>query len=251
MSSPIRVSPSQIATWIDCPRKWAYDRCRTRVQNKYAAFGTAVHSYIARWLTYRVPPDRNDEGECALAGLGLLPLPPQSWVESPFEFLYDGVLYNGIRDLVSGFVYGSSVAVTDHKSTGNLAWAKTPDDLLWDPQWLTYGVSVMLQLPVRHVAGQWVYYQRKPPRARDVWVLDSVESLWTKFEWQHRTFVLPLAQSRRMMPPEPWRNAWIEAHPRCSNAGARDSTCNKYGGCQHRGECLTKMNVQQRIGNYR
>lgn len=247
MSPPVRVSPSQIATWIDCPRKWAYDRSRPRVQNKYAEFGTNVHAYLARWLSYHIPPDYSDEGKCATAGLTLLPLPPQAWVESPFEFVYDGVLYNGIRDLVSSYVYGSSVIVTDHKSTGDLRWAKLPEELLWDPQWLVYGVSVVFQLAVRQIVGQWVYYQRKPPRARAVWVMDSMETLWSKFLWQHQTFVLPLVQSRRIMPPEPWRILWIEAHPRCANAGARDSACYKYGGCQHRSECLT--NAKERLEN--
>jgi hypothetical protein len=240
----VRVSPSQIATWRGCCRKWAYSRCRSRTENTYAIFGQAVHKVLEAWLQWGVIPNLLDpHGACAMAGLHFLPMPPQPGVEHGFEFLFDGVLYNGRIDLLSGFVARRHIVVTDHKSTGDLKWAKEPDELQDDPQWITYGYYAAHALDVDLVIGQWVYYRRGKPKAIDTTIAETRAILTQRFLRQHHLHVLPLAASRRCMPANdgPERERWIDLHPRVADAGHRDSECRKYGGCPYFHECLNPM----------
>lgn len=241
MTDLVHVSPSQIATWRGCCRKWAYSRSRPRTQNAYAAFGERVHKVLEAWLQWGVIPNPlSPEGACAMAGLHYLPMPPQAGVEHGFAFVFDGVLYNGRIDLLSGFVPRRHVVATDHKSTGDLKWAKDATELQDDPQWITYGYYSAFALDVEWVIGQWVYYRRKPPASVDVTIVESRAVLEQRFLRQHHLHVLPLAASRRCMPANegPARELWIDLHPRVPDAGQRGSECTKYGGCPYRAECL-------------
>ncbi len=245
----VRVSPTQIATWQLCPRKWAYSRSRPRTQNRYAAFGERVHAILEAWLKLGTPPDQDTaEGRCATAGLHLLPMPPQAGVETAFEFVFDDVIYNGKRDLVSAYVFGLCVLLTDHKSTGDLKWAKTSAELHDDAQWIVYGTALTFELRLEYVLGQWVYYQRKPPKAIDSTLVDTVAELHRRFARQHARDVVPLAASARRQPPAGFlRELWIDSHPRCYNAGARDSGCGAFGGCPHAHECLATLDPIERM----
>lgn len=250
----IRVSATQIELYQNCPRKWAYSRCRPRVQSPWQAFGTRMHKILELWLSLGIVPDLDETwsytdergvthvlypGAAAFEGLPLLPAPPQSGVEFAFAIEFFGVVYVGAIDLLSAYVPRQRVLVTDHKSTVDLKYAKTREELSRDPQWIIYGTVAAELLDVPTVGGQWAYYRRKPPKAMDSTIVESRETLRTKFEEQHRRVVLPLVASRALMPDDPMmRELWIATHARCPNAGARDSFCSKYKGCEFRGECL-------------
>ncbi len=249
----VHVSASQISTWRGCMRKWAYQRLRPKVKNEWAEFGDRVHKILENWLQFGIVPDLNTrEGACAFAGLHYLPMPPQVGVERTFEFMFGGVVYTGRIDLLYGYRPQVSVCVEDHKSTGDLKWAKTTEQLQDDPQWITYGTFVAESLDVPLVVGQWVWYERptasKPARSMDVAIAESRETLRARFAVQHHLHVIPLATSRACMPADNvQREWWIDSHPRVPNAGHRDSECAKYKGCEFRCECLGAMSPLDRM----
>jgi hypothetical protein len=55
--------------------------------------------------------------------------------------------------------------VLDHKTTGDLKWAKRPAELVTDPQAVIYAAHAMVSAGVDTVDLRWVYYKR-PPRSK-------------------------------------------------------------------------------------
>ena len=122
------VSPSQIATWRGCQRKWAYSRQRPRTQNKYAEFGTAMHTELELWLTGQRPPDNTTlPGRTAMAGLKHLPMPGTCAVEQRVDIEYENVHYLGYIDATWYDADARCVNVVDHKSCGSFQYCHTPE----------------------------------------------------------------------------------------------------------------------------
>lgn len=171
MSSVVRSkrSPSQFATWLDCPRKWAFSRVLPGKPNRFAELGTRVHHVLEDWLHNGAELPDTIEGAIAMAGLPHLPEPGTAIVESPFTFERPTWIANGRRDFVVPDGYGTVPVVGDHKTTSDLKWAKTPEDLGQDPQGTIYAASAMIEFSVEAVDLLWVYYQtREPYRSKPV-----------------------------------------------------------------------------------
>ena len=203
MSGLIKISASQIKTYNDlCPRRWWYDRHRERVQQPSAAFGSEMHLQLEGWLGTGAAPNNDTlEGQTATAGLGLIPPPLHAEVERRFAFEYGGALYRGAVDYTVGYVPGESVVIGDHKSIGNLRYAKTEDDLLQDGQRIIYAHEAAERYDVEHVTARWIYYQRattkKKPKARAVEFSERRGMIRERFEDLHAKRSLPILQARR------------------------------------------------------
>jgi hypothetical protein len=167
-------SASQISTYMDCQRKWAWDRIghRPRPQNKSAALGTRCHTQLEQYLAHGRPlqetlPDGKPDETAAIVRVALDVLPaPQSpglEVEKSFAFRSPrtGFSYRGFIDLRYPGPEPEWCTVTDHKSTSNLSYAKTPGDLLYDPQAILYAVDSMAYYRVPNVHLMWSYMQTK------------------------------------------------------------------------------------------
>lgn len=257
------VSPSQLSTFgtligrslgwnvllTGCPRKWAYSRCRPKTTNKWAAFGDRSHAILESWLRDGTPPDpATDEGACVLAGLHLLPMPGTACVETTINFLTDGVNvipgkptgvlpypwvhYTGRLDLLAWYQPGVEVTVSDHKTTGDLANAKCPEDpppdkpdkdLRTDPQRIVYSFAAGHLLRVPRVRAQWTYFRRKPPKAEPSIFVERLEDTARRFWEMHWSVAVPLVRSQGMAPETMPRNL---------------EHCRAFGGCPYRGECL-------------
>ena len=136
-------SPSQFSTFKDCKRKW----WRISVNNERqpptvsAQRGSRVHGELEEYLMHSVEPIDGT------AQAMLRHLPPAGsvdplYVEAGFSYTPDGfpVPIKGRIDLIEI----EENRITDHKTTSNLKWSKTEEDLLRDPQALIYSSVAML-----------------------------------------------------------------------------------------------------------
>jgi len=236
----IRISPSQINTWRTCPRRWWYDRNRERVQHPAAAEGERVHGVLENWLQYGTPPDLDQpQGRTAVAGLALIPQPYVAEVERPFALEYEGVTYSGRIDFSYGYVPGASVTIGDHKTTSNLARAKTPEELETDPQRVIYSYWATQAYGVAAVTARWVYYlrvtrSRKNGKAQAVELTEDTDTIARRMAELHES-AQPLIEAKRLS---------------TGPAGlTRDfSACHLYPphGCPYARECLRGTSSDER-----
>lgn len=217
------VSPSQINTFARCPRKWAYSRTAERTETAATKFGTKVHTILEDWLLARKLPSPNTpEGRCALAGLEHLPMPKTDGLTIEAELLlhYDNVKYVGRIDFA--LVTPTGITIGDHKTTKDLSYAKTEDDLLEDSQRIIYSYWAAQTYGAQEVNAKWVYYQRHPPVSHTVEFSESSSRIAERFEDLHKRFSLPIIQA------DPERPTSVER-----NLGA----CGDFGRCPYIDQC--------------
>lgn len=172
----------------------------------------------------RGKPDKH--GLCAVQGLDLIPPPHVAIVETQFELPYQGVMYNGRIDFLHGYRPGVEVTIGDHKTISKLSRAKTPEQLLEDPQRIIYSAWAAVTFGVSHVRASWVYYQRTNPRAKRVDLLEDSASIWQRFRRLHGRVGLPIYAAKQITHPH--------AFPRNLDS------CQLYPphGCPYAAECL-------------
>lgn len=234
----VYVSPSQINNWLGCRRKWAFSRVRDRFDTEYTRFGTAVHDYKEQWLLHGTPPDPNTkEGRAALAGLPFLPVPGSCELATEVAIKQEllGVPYNSRLDLIFDYKQNECVTVWDHKTCGRVDWAKTPEQLQFDPQWIVYGywASITCEVPLVH--GVWGYVQRDAKRAAQVRISNTREELAWKMGELNRRVSLPIL-AHHGVPP-------LDLPPDLRE-------CYKYGTrnpCEHLAECHSALTFQERL----
>ncbi|MGL4255595.1 MAG: PD-(D/E)XK nuclease family protein, partial [Microbacterium sp.] len=227
------VSASQIDTYLDCNRKWGWrylDGIETPSAPS-AELGSRVHAILEDWLQFARPPNYDEvfragdkewyPGRIAMEAIPLLPPPgPHLIVERQFKLKH----WVGRIDLT--YLAGPShPVVMDHKTTSNLAYAKTPADLLGDPQANLYAAVAFHELPhAKHVDLAWTYMlTSKPYRAKRVHlrvVREQVSSMMQVYD-EIATDMLTLRQSNKRARDLPYN---VE-------------TCQKYGGCPHISRC--------------
>jgi hypothetical protein len=174
----MRSSASQIATAELCLRKWAW-RYIDGVEappNKYAQHGTDTHNEIEQWLTKRIKP----QNPSAAAIVPALP-PPQDvdprLVEVRFQLNLAGAPFIGFVDLYH------DETVYDHKTTSDLKWAKSSEDLLTDPQATLYAYWAMTHFKLEQVGLQWTYVTRhERPRVLPVRNTATLELIMPRIE---------------------------------------------------------------------
>ena len=152
-------SPSQANTAKQCLRLWGFrylDKIRSPPTPGQAK-GTALHEIGENWLRDGLIPPPGDIGVRFLAGIHHLPKPsPDLLVEHAFLFEDGDVHWRGFIDCVDPT--GDVLTVTDHKSTKNFYWAKSPEDLMSDTQSTIYAKAIMAMFGVDTIEARWVYY---------------------------------------------------------------------------------------------
>lgn len=237
MTKP-RLSPSQIATYRDCPRKWAFSRILPGRSNKFAELGTRVHTALENWLIGGTLLDtRTEEGLIASSGIEHLPKPGVCSVESDFAFETAAARYTGRRDMrwseILRAPHGAAYVhvIGDHKTTTNLAWAKTPQDLATDAQGVLYAASVYREPDVDQdddVELRWVYYTtRRPYKSKRVSLIVTYE------ETQERMIAIDNTAIEI--------GSWGEK-PDPHTLPVQVAACDKYGGCPYQTECKVTKN---------
>lgn len=141
-----RVSPSQVQRFRLCPRKWAWSSVYgvREPERPNQKLGTDAHKATEDHLAGR-PTTVKGKKALALfeAWRPTLPAPGADLLlEHPFEFpaYADGPIMNGRIDLVNprGLAVDGVLAIDDHKTTKDLVWCRTPDELQRDVQAIIY-----------------------------------------------------------------------------------------------------------------
>ena len=228
------VSPSQWDTFHNgCRRKWAFDKIDKipRKAHASAVIGTKFHAQNEMWLRDATSPDVTKlEGRMAMASLKHLPAPKTVDVERKFRFSVGGVHYLGIVDVFDReFEYEASTTgtttalVLDHKSTGDFAWAKTPEKLATDSQRVIYAAWAVLIENAASVLAKWVYTLRNRPHPTRVH--EFYEEAPHIIERFHDVI-------------HPGSVEIIEARKHPSDAQPKNfSHCSAYGGCPYIERC--------------
>lgn len=242
--APIQLSASQISSWRDCKRKWGF-RYLDGVKeppHPSAALGTAVHSHAEKFLRDGTMPDvlevakiGGKEHRPGMLAAQLLPhLPqtrqPKEWVEHKWQLVvrdaYGDITYIGYIDLFSppASLISVNPLAWDHKTTSDFRYAKSPEDLLSDPQAVLYA-KYLLDFHDTNGTGvaelRWNYVRTKPPhKVRPVFA--------TITRAQIEAAMLGINDdARQMLAAHASRKRALELAPTAS-------ACEKYGGCPHR-----------------
>jgi hypothetical protein len=234
----MRLSASQVQVFVDCRRKWAWKYIEgvEEPPNAAAEKGRAVHAMLEQYLSGGAIDFTTEIGYIAAAGLEHLPKPgtPGLLVEQEFHFEGpSGHSYLGYKDLEQeqlgiGIIY-------DHKTTSDLRWQKTPEELERDIQATLYAVDYFRKHPERPtVELRWVYYQTKNARKSAVVVARVNQAdTWQRFlaiekiaEQMHEVATVPVANESG----EPRLRRALDLVPNINH-------CDAYGGCPHQGRC--------------
>lgn len=256
------LSASQVDTYLDCARKWAFKYIERVKDDGHPStkVGKKVHTVLEHWLRDAKLPDMNQvleletrnglqqyfPGQIAQAGLHLLPPPGVCKVEGAFRLNTRSSRWRGFKDAqyildprsgmffpphpVLAMVPGNVFVVLDHKSTSNFRWMKTPDILKTDVQSIIYAASAMEEMQVRKVRNRWAYYLTSgQPKARVVEVDLTAEDVAARMEFIdataadiHRLYQL----ARPAGPGGPLKLRALDLPPTIES-------CEKYGGCPH------------------
>ncbi|TXH10113.1 MAG: hypothetical protein E6R03_15810 [Hyphomicrobiaceae bacterium] len=238
-----KFSPSQIATFNECARKWFFGTVlrKPRAQHPSAAKGEKVHLILEGYLKTGivVAPETLDGAELAAiteSGIHHLPNPAHfnistepNWsferqTKGELALIVPTIVYNGRKD----FTYDAADGiwtVGDHKTTSNLRYALTKEALATDPQGILYAAEALRSTGRDKVRLTWIYYQTKRPyksRLVEV-VLDEahVEAELTK---------LDEIVGRKMLP-------LLDKDLRPEDVEPNLASCDKYGGCPYREIC--------------
>lgn len=230
----IRVSPSQLHTADLCTRKWAWKYIAQMPEPQTASqtAGLDLHRRVEAWLGQGTHPGSDAIGKLVQAAIrpGVLPTPSRALrLEAKFELpLADNVAFTGFIDcLVPPTDANRFVTVIDHKSTSNLRWAKSVQDLAHDPQVIGYSKAASDWYPdAVAVEARWVYYQRNTTRIHPVSLTLDRATLAERWD-ALAARALRLADLRR-------------ASPDPNTVDANPEACETFGGCPFATVCFAR-----------
>jgi hypothetical protein len=241
------ISPSQIATWRLCHRKWGFTYLggERPPASKAMLIGTALHAkaetFFATGLPdYTVRSDEEDQAARLLpAILDYLPQDRgaayETFSEQKVECMIQGVHFGGRFDWLTRLDLNDHWELGDLKTTINLKWAKTELELSTDPQVLVYSMAQTVTKPDK-ITCRWLYVQtRGAPLVREVKVRPDFNAL------------PDLIQDGREI-----TIAWRD-RPRPEDLEPNTSACDAYGGCPFRSKCVIDpgerlIALQRRMG---
>jgi len=228
------MSASQLNVWHECQRKWAWKYvAKLRPEaHKSAALGVKVHAQLERYLKTGEMPDfvaDSEAGNIAASGLHHLPKPgaPGLEIEQHFKFQSPatGIWYRGFIDVLKAPGEDGIPDVLDHKTTGDVKWAKTPEDLLEDTQAILYAKSALLRWPdAPKVRLQWTYFQTRKTR-KSLPVLQEVSR-------EHVDYMFPLIEkgAQEIVTTLIGKQQPLELPP-------NPRACGMFGGCPFTAQC--------------
>ena len=233
------VSPSQIGTFRDCPRKWYLETVigLRQPETESQRLGTEVHLVLEQLIHDEQPQASQRAVEIALAGQHLLPAqgtPCTTEVEFVLRDPRVALPLYGFKDLVT------PEYVADHKTTSNISkYAKSEYQWQTDPQAVIYSAH---ELSIGRPKDFRVnYYQTRGRRQSDfVQIRMSKESV--DFGMQligenvsHMVSYATLPESDVPFGP---------------NGDMTTDSCEKYGGCHLKMRCLAHGVVPESMGAF-
>ena len=238
---PPRYSATRVKTFVECPRKWHLynvrgwdDTLEEQGYNPAFEFGTKMHAVAEDWLKKGTPPPDNEFGEAFAPGVKYWPAPKTTDLvtEHGFEIsTFSDVCFRGVIDVLH--VDGDHALVGDHKTTSNLKYAMTPEQLSKDIQAIAYGYYAVVAFNVQNVTLRWVYYSKKKPQAKCVEVTLPCQHFIKR--WGEI-----MEKSKKML------DQWTK-HDYPENIAGNENACDNYGGCEFRAQCK-KLKKEKDVG---
>lgn len=252
--TPVRIphtSASQVALFEKCERAWYFQSVEglRSPPTPSQAFGTNTHKELENVLAvpnYRVKPDfvpivtvaKSARYDARYGGGLVMPDPIEDLVKNPAtyptfrvegEFLIPtytgGPFWKGFIDLWLPF--RKPPEVLDYKTTSDLRYAKTPDELLTDVQMVSYAKRGFIVQPEAKIIRTTHLYltTRGKPKALPVTVdmdAEHVEIQWTR----------ALGKVRKMVSLRS-----VASADDITPNGVDTGHCHAYGGCPYKTKC--------------
>lgn len=247
------ISPSQLSTYLMCPRKWAarYLHGQHEPVGEGTHAGKRMHSLMERYYDFTVAPgadaawtwtgavpsETTPEGKWALALIKHTNLPtpaPGVVAERRFKFEHDGVWWRGSKDLT--YDRDGLHIIRDHKTTSRLNpdWVKSAAELVTDPQAVIYALEEYLSDLPRvnwHVRCEWGYVTRTTSpqtelHAVDMPLVDTMQAMAAHTASAKQ--ILELYRERPALNDLP-------------ATGACNGGCEAFGGCKVQGCNVTAL----------
>lgn len=154
-------SASQVKTFKSCNRKWFYDKVKgfPWTGSEATRRGTAIHHAIEHYIAYETVLDvvyvDVETGRVAAEGEEH---EVARFVESVIDFLEDVTVISVEEKMTLKTFPGGTTwigyidvlaadRIIDWKTTSNFRYANTPEDLMTDPQAISYALSVFRKYP--------------------------------------------------------------------------------------------------------
>lgn len=230
-------SASQVESFDDCQRKWAW-RYRDRIKRDKPSrvLGNAVHDVLAKWLSHATPIDTSTEaGRIALTGIHVLPAPKTPGLEVEgvpigepgdkklFGLRVGGHLFCGVKDVQD--LTRVPPLVIDHKTSKDpRRYAKTADMLTDDVQACLYAADAMVRTGSDTCDLRWVYYSTRKPSLPIV-----VDRRVTREQIEMR-LERAVQSAQRMAAYHAANVAAIDVPP-------NPNACEAFGGCDYKDLC--------------
>lgn len=234
-----KVSPSQVNTWVECPRKWGFRYIEGIIvpPGKGALLGSATHDVLEKHFkreailsddpkAYMKDPPRR----MAQAMLEHLPAVGKTTLtETAFHFVWrsdagPAVVYRGFIDL--GWKEGVGYFISDHKTSSDpVKYGLSDKGLKTDVQAVTYATFGLAHHAVPVIGLQWTYCNTrgkpKPfPRRNTLHITEA-----------HATFEKKVhAVGLRIVDA-------IDTVEKAAELQANPTACGNYGGCPHAEYC--------------
>ena len=233
-----RISASAIETFGLCRRKWglrAFDKLPKK-PSKASLLGQRGHDELEAWLVRGVPPELPFMTDSGILQHFPSPRTPHLRCEAPFAFAWVDdvgapVVFFGYMD-----VEDQASTVYDLKTTSDLAWALSAEELATDTQGCIYALAMYARYGCAEVQLAWNYTRtRGKPLAHPVRATISVDQAVVALEARVR--VAQQMVALKATPPAPVRLPILGASSGFSKpltGAGLDATwesCKAYGGC--------------------
>ena len=240
----VYLSASQVDTFRRCKRKWAFTYIDGEIAPSSPAqeFGTEVHTVLEKYLKTGNWQGATDAVACAKQGEHLLPPPRDKTLGIEQQFTIDldsQSLFLGFIDLVIPTRKGNPLEVTDHKTTKDLRYAATSDELRDNVQANLYAKWAMDQHRTNKVLTRWRYYCSRPSKAkaadvngrpRNMGGFRAITRVKTDIEVQEQWNKL-VEDAKEMVTFVRDKKVWAK------DVEGNEAACGDYGGCPFRGLC--------------
>jgi len=237
-----RWSASQVDTYLSCNRKWWFNKILGLEipQHPSAAIGSEVHAQIEGYLEGAKGQDTL--GPIARTAIPFMPEPGTVNIESsiePLKLTAAGLPALGYIDVHN--LRTDPPEVLDWKTTSDLRWAKSEDDLQRNVQMTVYAKATLAtfeQMGLRRppfVRLTHVAMVTKPPhraqRTSTIIDVDTIEKNWATIE----ATVADMKTTALATTPD--------------RVTPNETTCGAYGGCAFRDRCRALKAVSHMLTN--
>jgi hypothetical protein len=231
----MRLSATQVQLFQNCQRAWAWTYVKgfRGEPTKGQEIGSRTHEQLERYAKREQDFFDFTDDTGYVAQTALEHIPPRetilpSWVEGEFQIGGPaGHTYLGYTDLeippARVGSYTTRGVIVDYKTTSDLRWAKTEEELREDTQATLYATNFFRRFSEEiDVELRWIYLQtRGARRSLKVSVVVGPQETWNRF--------LKIEETAKAMAERESAEP-LTLEPNLDFCGA-------YGGCPHQGRC--------------